>query len=80
MAPTIENFYKAAHVGGGCYTTSGNDVNIKSMQTQIMGIIKGAGIEVNEQAVSDSKWLIANGIALTTDNLSYLSDLRNYNG
>ncbi|MBR5565419.1 MAG: hypothetical protein IKW08_04550 [Roseburia sp.] len=80
LAPTIENFYKAAHVGGGCYTTSGNDVNIKSMQTQIMGIIKGAGIEVNEQAVSDSKWLIANGIALTTDNLSYLSDLRNYNG
>ena len=80
LAPTIENFYKAAHVGGGCYTTSGNDVDIKNMQTQITGIIKGAGMKVNEQAVSDSKWLIANGIALTADNLRYLRDLRSYNG
>ena len=80
LSPTIENFYKAAHVGGGCYTASGNDVDIKSMQVQITAIIKGAGMQVNDQAISDSKWLIANGIALTADNLSYLSDLRGYNG
>lgn len=80
LAPTIENFYKAAHVGGGRYTMSGNDVDMKSMQTQIIGIIKGAGMAVNEQAISDSKWLIANGIALTADKLSYLTDLRKYSG
>lgn len=80
LTPTIENFYKASYVGGKYYTTSGNGMDMKSLQNQITGIIKSAGMEVNEQSISDSKWLIANDIALTADNLNYLSDLRKYNG
>jgi len=80
LEPTIENFYKAAHVGSAHYTMSGKSLDISSMQSQIIGIIKEAGMQVNEQSVSNSKWLIANGIALTADNLNYLTDLKNYSG
>lgn len=80
LDPTIENFYKAAHSGSANYTAPVNVVDITGMQAQVEGIIKEAGLQVNEQSMSDSKWLMENDIALTADNLKYLTDLKTYTG
>ena len=80
LEPTIENFYKAAHSGSVNYNASANVVDVTGMQAQMEGIIKEAGLQVNEQTMSDSKWLIENDVALTADNLNYLTDLKLYTG
>lgn len=81
LEPTIENFYKAVHSGSVNYAAaSAGSVDMSGMQGQIEGIIAEAGLPVNEQTLSDSKWLMANDIALTADNLAYLTDLKAYTG
>lgn len=80
LEPTIENFYKAIHSGSVNYTASANVVDITGMQVQVEGVIKEAGLQIDEQTMSDSKWLLENDIALTADNLSYLTDLKKYTG
>lgn len=80
LKPTIENFYKAAHSGSANYNASANVVDVTGMQAQVEGIIKEAGLQVNEQTMSDSKWLMENDVALTADNLKYLTDLKAYTG
>lgn len=80
MEPTIENLYKAAHSGSVNYAAAASSVDITGMKAQVEGVIKEAGLQVNEQSISDSKWLMENDIALTADNLSYLTDLKTYTG
>lgn len=80
LAPTVEHLYKAVHSGSANYTASAGDVDITGMQAQIESVIKEAGLQVNDQTIADSKWLLANDIALTADNLEYLSDLKAYTG
>lgn len=80
LEPTLENLYKAAHSGSANYAAATGNVDITDMQAQVEGIIKEAGLQVNGQAVSDSKWLMENDIALTADNLRYLTDLKAYTG
>ena len=78
LEPTVDNLYKAAHSGSANYTASTGVVDISGMQTQVEGVILEAGLPVNEQTKADSMWLMANDVALTADNLSYLTDLKAY--
>lgn len=79
LEPTIENIYKAVHSGSAKYAAgSAAAMDVSGMQAQMEGIIKEAGLPVNEQTMSDSMWLMANDIALTADNLNYLTDLKAY--
>lgn len=80
LEPTIENLYKAVYSGSANYAVSGSNMDITGMQSQIEEVIKEAGFSVNEQTLADSKWLLANELALTAENLSYLKDLREYTG
>lgn len=81
LSPTIENLYKATYSGSAGYMAiSGDTLDISGIQPQIERIIKSAGLSVNEQTLSDSKWLLANDIALTAENLNYLGDLQEYVG
>lgn len=80
LEPTIEHLYKAAHSGSGNYASAAGTIDIASMQLQVEAIIKEAGLQVNEQTLADSLWLMENDIALTVDNLSYLTDLKTYTG
>lgn len=80
LEPTIENLYKAAHSGSVNYAGPTAEVDITGMQAQVENIIMEAGLQVNEQTIADSKWLMQNDIALTVDNLSYLTDLKAYIG
>ena len=76
LEPTIDNLYKAVHSGSINYTASVSAIDISGIQAQIEGIIKEAGLSVNEQTIADSKWLMQNDIALTPENISYLTDLK----
>lgn len=75
LEPTIENFYKAAYSGSYAVPAAeGNE--FLEMKDQVEGIIREAGLLVNEQTLADSNWLLANEIALTAENLNYLEDLK----
>jgi len=80
LEPTIENIYKAAHSGSVNYSGANGEVDITGMQAQIENVIMEAGLQVNNRTLADSKWLMQNEIALTADNLSYLTDLKAYIG
>lgn len=80
LEPTIENIYKAAYSSTDYAVSSPEEISLNGMQIQVEGIIKEAGLPVNEQTFSDSKWLIANEIALTAENLRYLENLKAYQG
>ncbi|MBR5127303.1 MAG: hypothetical protein IKU69_02640 [Roseburia sp.] len=79
LEPTIENFYKAAHSGASAYNGV-IEIDISGLQKQIEAIIRKAGLQVSDASISDSKWLMANEIPLTPDNLRYLNDLKNCEG
>ena len=80
LEPTVENLYKAAHSGSVNYTGANATVDMAGMQAQVENIIMEAGLQVSEQSMADSKWLMENDIALTVDNLRYLTDLKAYIG
>ena len=80
LKPTIENLYKAAHSGSVNYTRATVTVDVTGMQAQVENIITEAGLQISEQSIADSKWLMENDIALTADNLRYLTDLKAYTG
>lgn len=80
LQPTVENFYKAVYSGGANYVAPVVDNNFFGMKKQIEKIIKAAGLDVNEQTLADSSWMLANDIALTTKNLTYLQDLKAHTG
>ncbi|MBR6159233.1 MAG: hypothetical protein IKQ40_02935 [Lachnospiraceae bacterium] len=84
MEPTVENLYKAeysaavntkadsgvhfdgaATYAGSAYTESSWD----DLKDQAVEVIKEAGIEINEETVSDAKWIAMHEIPLTKDTL-----------
>lgn len=80
LEPNIENIYKASYSGSANYVSSPIAVDISGIQAQIENIIKQAGLTVSEQTITDSKWLLQNDIALTSENIGYLTDLKAYTG
>ncbi len=74
LDPTIENLYMAEFCGG--YQAS-ETLDVSSFKDQIEKVIAGAGLEVNETTMADSKWLLENEIPLTAENLQYMEALKN---
>lgn len=75
LKPTIENLYKAEYSGSGSYR-QGSNIDISSFTGQIEDVIQQAGLKVNEQTMSDSKWLLENDIPLTGENLNAMEAMR----
>ncbi len=85
LTPTIENVYKAEFSaqsvsggtygagyfteGTGYYGKTSDEFNWDSLKGQISKVIENAGLEVNEDTLSDAKWLIENHIPLTEDSI-----------
>lgn len=80
LEPTVENFYKASYSGSANFVTPVTDNNYLGMKSQIENIIEQAGLVVNDQTLTDSCWLLANNLGLTTDTLVYFEDLKSYTG
>lgn len=75
LKPTIENLYKAEYSGSGSYR-QGPNIDISSFTGQIEDVIQQAGLKVNEQTMSDSKWLLENDIPLTGESLKAMEAMR----
>lgn len=77
LKPTIENFYKAEYSGGGNYWPRQEEkLDISSFKNQVDTVIRQAGLQVDEETLSESKWLLEQDIPLTVENLQYLKLLK----
>lgn len=78
MEPTIENVYKANHstVNNGYHSGLTLD-QWEQMKPQVTRIIEQAGLETTEKNYEDAKWLIANELPVTGENLIYKNQLDN---
>lgn len=74
LVPTVENIYMAEYSGSTNYQPA-QPVDTTSFDTQIKAVIRSAGLEVNDQTMQLSKWMLENNIPLTPDNLSYAQAL-----
>lgn len=78
LEASIQNLYKAAHSSGaeGTVAVEESGIDFSELEPQIEQIIKDAGMAVDDSTIEGSKWLIANHIPLTAENLQYLTDLQ----
>ena len=73
---SIENIYLAEHSGSISYNSK-DAMDIPGLTAQIEKVIRSAGLEVTDETVKSSQWLVANQIPLTKENLAYLEELKN---
>lgn len=71
---TGQGYYRAGEMDG-YYVKKPETVEYESLMPQIEHVIQEAGLSVDEEAVSDAKWLIEKGIPFNTDNLTKLHEL-----
>ena len=71
---TGQGYYRAGEMNG-YYVKKPETVEYESLMPQIEHVIREAGLSVDEEAVSDAKWLIEKGIPFNTDNLTKLHEL-----
>lgn len=78
LPPTITNIYRAEYsISESRSGAAGmSDADFAQLQDQIAQIIQSAGLEVNEQTLQDSRFLLEQGLPMTADTLTYLQDLR----
>lgn len=77
LAPSVGNLYKAEYSGSAAYAEPDQPVgDYTALMPEITRVIEEAGLEVNDQTVADSEWLIENEIPLTADHLSYYTRLQ----
>lgn len=76
LEPTIENVYHAIHSGAKDNTTNLlTDDEWNEMLPQVESIISDAGLEVNEDTLRLSRYMIDNEIPLDKENLQYFDML-----
>lgn len=68
VLPTIENLYKAEHASLSAQNNLSDEI-WSEVSTQAEQIIEEAGLEINEETVAMAKWLIANELPVTPENL-----------
>jgi len=86
MTPTVQNFYMANFSAGsdtgrhaafyidntGYATAKPQETDWQTLKPQAEKLIESAGFEVNENTLSEAKWLVEKDIPLTKENLSNL--------
>lgn len=75
MEPTIENLYKAEYSGNYQMRTE-TSIDIEPFAKQLERIICQAGLPLDEQVLSECKWMLENDIPLNEENLCYVDALR----
>ncbi|MCM1258000.1 MAG: DUF6240 domain-containing protein [Roseburia sp.] len=77
LLPSIANLFLAEFSGSAGYAApEDGEIDFDSLSGQMEQVITQAGFQVNEETLSDSRWMIKSGIAFTTDNFSYMQKLR----
>ena len=75
LEPTVRNIYFAEHSASAGYI-SAEQQDISSFLPQVKNVIASAGLEVNDDTIATSKWMLENDIPLTKENLTYAQALR----
>lgn len=68
--------YYAAGEVAGYYAKKPEAVDFGQLLPQVQKIIEQSGYPMNEDNLSDAKWLVENGVPLTADTFSLLKDIR----
>lgn len=76
LSITTANLYKAQFSGGSYYTGAQNAVDYTALEPQIQSVITESGLPLTAEYEADCRWMIENGIALTTENLTKLTQLQ----
>ncbi len=76
LEPTIENVYKAEFSGSTVATGTASEELPADLTKQIEKVITDAGLAVNEDTMANGKWLLANELPVTKENLKYLEQLQ----
>ena len=75
MAPTIENLYRAEY-SGNYQAAKGQTVDMTPFMEQVERVIREAGLDIDEQTISNCRWMLENEILLNAENLQYVEALR----
>ena len=75
LEPTVRNVYFAEHSASAGYIPAEKQ-DISSFLPQVKNVIASAGLEVNDDTIATSKWMLENNIPLTKENLTYAQALR----
>lgn len=75
LEPTVQNIYFARHSASAGYMPA-EQQDISSFLPQVKNVIASAGLEVNDDTIATSKWMLENDIPLTKENLTYAQALR----
>lgn len=75
LEPTVQNIYFARHSASAGYMPT-EQQDISSFLPQVKNVIASAGLEVNDDTIATSKWMLENDIPLTKENLTYAQALR----
>ncbi len=91
MAPTVDNLYKAeysapgankasfgVHFDGAATYAAGGFTEAKwdDLEDQAIQVIREAGLEADEETISDAKWIAMHEIPLTKENLNAYGQLK----
>ena len=77
LEPTVGNLYQAQYNGGSAYVVQPDGTFDGAQITeQIERVVAAAGLEVTEENLAAGKWLAANSLPVTAQNLNYLNDLK----
>lgn len=80
LDPSIQNIYKAQYSSSRDPQVAMGGYDFTELEPQIAQIIESAGLEVNEETLSDAKWLLQEQIPLTAEKLQQLSELKGLAG
>lgn len=91
LEPTIDSMYKASYAGAGDPTAQpagyfgagmegylakkGTAEDLAAMEEQMKKVIINAGLEADEETMSDARWLLEKGLPLTEENLFRLQQI-----
>lgn len=94
LNPTIDSLYKASYAGAkdgaaqpsgyfgagaeGYLAKKGTVEDLSAMEEQIKKVILNAGLAVDEETMSDARWLLEKGIPLTEESLLRLEQLNTF--
>ncbi len=80
LDPSIQNIYKAQYSSTRDPQAVPGSCDFTELEPQIAQIIEAAGLEVNDETLSDAKWLLQEQIPLTAEKLQQLSELKGLAG
>lgn len=92
QSPTIENMYLAGYKSvaadktqakgyfkddlEGYYGKKADDMDVDKLTSQIEKVIADAGLVIDEATIQEGKWIVENGLVLTTDSLRMVHDVK----